>query len=61
VRAIQEFQTDHQLEVNGIADLNTVTAIQRVMESLNSQLNKVVNMGFPLDIWGKRLNWCMCC
>lgn len=49
VQAIQQFQIDRQLEVNGIIDPNTMSAIQTVMEKLNSELNRAVNIGFSLD------------
>lgn len=49
VQAIQKFQSDHQLDVNGIVDLDTLSAIQMVMEKLNKELNRSVNIGFSLD------------
>jgi peptidoglycan hydrolase-like protein with peptidoglycan-binding domain len=49
VQAIQKFQADHQLEANGTVDSDTASAIQGVIEKLNSQLNRAVNIGFSLD------------
>lgn len=49
VQAIQKFQIDHQLEVNGIVDSNTMSVIQTVMEKLNSELSRVTNTGILLD------------
>jgi murein L,D-transpeptidase YcbB/YkuD len=49
VQAIQKFQREHQLDVNGIVDSDTSLAIQIEMEKLNKDLNRSVNIGFSLD------------
>ena len=49
VRAIQKFQIAHQLEVSGLVDAGTMTAIQTAMDNLNRDLNRRVNLGFLLN------------
>jgi len=49
VQAIQKFQLDHQLEVNGTLDSITLKTIQTVMQALISDLNQANYPGLPLD------------
>lgn len=48
-RQFRNIQSEHQLDVNGTVDLDTLSAIQMVMEKLNKDLNRSVNIGFSLD------------
>ncbi len=49
VQAIQKFQIDHQLEVSGVVDSSTLSAIEQVMQNLISELNRVNPTAIPLD------------
>lgn len=49
VQAIRKFQIDHQLEVSGVVDSYTLSAIQTVMKNLISDLNRANHTAIPLD------------
>lgn len=49
VQAIQKFQIDHQIEVSGIIDSSTLSAIEQVMQNLINELNRVNPTAIPLD------------